>query len=1146
MKAGVSTGIIFFGFVFCMCVSARQGVAGENGMKDSRQIPVFGDDFSAVGLFVENWESSKDVHASDGRAVIPAGNNMKLRRIPEGNFAFSADLIFEEPHNGHAGATLDGIHFMIYPRGTGTPTAQTAYRLPGEERSRGTSRPLPDFEFGKPNRLAVSREKVGDLYKYAYSLNGVAVDSFTAGMPVNNRISFYGYRTDMAVDNFQLYSLGESDGSSNLAVNSSFEHLQEGMPNYMKPRLGGCYSFGGHWLDYLKFFAIDAAEKFHGKQSVRMTAGTAPGAPTSNGFGTHNVNIVSGTPVTFSVYLKASEDSFPVTLHIWELHHRNHSRNITVSKEWERYSFTVDNPERATVRGNVTFARPGTLWADAVQVEIGSETTPYMGSPLDRDKFDGGAEEAKVIPEDIVPGRMPKPPVIDGVLEDAWFRHGAKTDAFFLRGWDKPVNRTEAYLAYDNDNLYIAVRAYVPDVTNIAASEHERDNLRVHSDECIEILLDTTFNRQSYYHLTMNAAGSKTDFGPGRLLAWNGDWQGAVQVNRKTGSVDYEFRIPFVLFTDLNIAGRWGLNIGRNDKSAGNVNSLIRTAQVNFHLPDIFPAIAFPEGVMESYRVGFRSLKLMAAGGSRFGVSGMVGNRGSGLPDAEIRILDRKSGEVLGTRRVALGRGDTEFLVPVDIGEDVSAVDAVVSIVVNGQPLITRTERMVLLHQLEMYTRYNYYMNEDAAVLAGSLRLPDADKLTGRITVGGKTFSVIMEPEFAFDIPLEGIGNGEHRIIMDIYRGTEKVVSGTAGLVRREFKAGAAQIDRQRRCLVVDGKPYLVIAPFFGMPRGVSPEDREKVAETMLRHHMDAGYRSLMPGAVDDPPVRELAQAFLDLCARKNIKSVFWPFRSWNQRERETPEERLRMVQSNDIIAWLVIDEPELYAKSDEVERFLEAYMEASPYTPVFMNNTVIGIPGRFANLKTDILMIDDYLTNREGRKVVEMLDAADMMWEAGREERKPVFYFLAGENLHNHYREPTYEEQIAQTYGVIIAGATGISYFLSLAYYPEHYRALVDVNRELLELEDAILSLERTPDASVANPLVRLMTRRLGGSIYVIALNADNERTAETEIVLPSGFEYADTAVVKFEDRRIKVNNGRIYDTFKPLERHVYVVEVR
>ena len=92
--------------------------------------------------------------------------------------------------------------------------------------------------------------------------------------------------------------------------------------------------------------------------------------------------------------------------------------------------------------------------------------------------------------------------------------------------------------------------------------------------------------------------------------------------------------------------------------------------------------------------------------------------------------------------------------------------------------------------------------------------------------------------------------------------------------------------------------------------------------------------------------------------------------------------------------------------------------------------------------------------------------------------------------------------------------------------------------------MEDAILSLEPTSQAVVANPIVRQMTRRLGDKLYVIALNADNDRPAEVEIVLPTEFTYGELAQVAFEDRTVKVERGRLLDRFKPLERHVYVIE--
>jgi len=54
-------------------------------------VPVFGDDFSVPGLFVENWEVSKGVRCEGDRAVIPVGNHLDLRRIVEGDFAVTAD-----------------------------------------------------------------------------------------------------------------------------------------------------------------------------------------------------------------------------------------------------------------------------------------------------------------------------------------------------------------------------------------------------------------------------------------------------------------------------------------------------------------------------------------------------------------------------------------------------------------------------------------------------------------------------------------------------------------------------------------------------------------------------------------------------------------------------------------------------------------------------------------------------------------------------------------------------------------------------------------------------------------------------------------------------------------------------------------------
>ena len=102
-----------------------------------------------------------------------------------------------------------------------------------------------------------------------------------------------------------------------------------------------------------------------------------------------------------------------------------------------------------------------------------------------------------------------------------------------------------------------------------------------------------------------------------------------------------------------------------------------------------------------------------------------------------------------------------------------------------------------------------------------------------------------------------------------------------------------------------------------------------------------------------------------------------------------------------------------------------------------------------------------------------------------------------------------------------------------------------MNVNKELLELEDVIFSLEKTSNAAITDSAVKFMTRKLGDKIYIIALNSDNDRSADVEITLPAEFDYAESAEVKFEDRKVKVKNGKILDKFKPLARHVYVIKI-
>lgn len=96
------------------------------------------------------------------------------------------------------------------------------------------------------------------------------------------------------------------------------------------------------------------------------------------------------------------------------------------------------------------------------------------------------------------PVHITTPPVIDGKL-DEW-QQIAATDAFtqaFPHDGAAPGEHTRLRVAYDDDNLYIAVECpqKEPPVVRLTRRDRETDGDRISID------LDTTHDRRSAFHL---------------------------------------------------------------------------------------------------------------------------------------------------------------------------------------------------------------------------------------------------------------------------------------------------------------------------------------------------------------------------------------------------------------------------------------------------------------------------------------------------------------------------------------------------------------------------------------------------------------------------------------------------------------------
>lgn len=160
------------------------------------------------------------------------------------------------------------------------------------------------------------------------------------------------------------------------------------------------------------------------------------------------------------------------------------------------------------------------------------------------------------------------PPVIDGVIDDAAWAAAAHSDAFRqvspLENVD-PTERTEFWVTYDSDHLYVAVRCHdTAGLAGISAYSLQRDQDN-DSDDLVGIILDT-FRRQSDgYYFGLSAAGGLTD---GLVQDkdqanddWDGLWHG--RVTRDAGGWSAEFSIPLKTLSFDPGSSAWGFNIMR-------------------------------------------------------------------------------------------------------------------------------------------------------------------------------------------------------------------------------------------------------------------------------------------------------------------------------------------------------------------------------------------------------------------------------------------------------------------------------------------------------------------------------------------------------------------------------------------------------
>jgi len=164
--------------------------------------------------------------------------------------------------------------------------------------------------------------------------------------------------------------------------------------------------------------------------------------------------------------------------------------------------------------------------------------------------------------------RTDTPPVIDGVLDDAVWQNAAVIDDLHQVSpveYAEPFERTEIYLLYDDDALYVGAKLYDTEPDEITA-RNMRQNGSLGQDDRLFVTIDPFNNRRSGYFFGVNPNGVRADGLYRNVSEYYGDWDGIyfAEAGRFEGGWIAEFEIPFKSISLDPNTDTWGINFSRS------------------------------------------------------------------------------------------------------------------------------------------------------------------------------------------------------------------------------------------------------------------------------------------------------------------------------------------------------------------------------------------------------------------------------------------------------------------------------------------------------------------------------------------------------------------------------------------------------
>lgn len=167
------------------------------------------------------------------------------------------------------------------------------------------------------------------------------------------------------------------------------------------------------------------------------------------------------------------------------------------------------------------------------------------------------------------------PPLIDGDISDAIWSRAQRVELsyqFEPQALVKPTERTEAWILYDRNRLYVAFHAYDSQPQNVSVTTMARD-APLRNDDAVRVLLDPRHTRREGYLFSLNPGGSRMDAlipadrQQDAVQKWNMLWRG--KSRRVADGWTAEFEIPFRGLQYDSADSSWAFDLVRNLRRNG-------------------------------------------------------------------------------------------------------------------------------------------------------------------------------------------------------------------------------------------------------------------------------------------------------------------------------------------------------------------------------------------------------------------------------------------------------------------------------------------------------------------------------------------------------------------------------------------------